>query len=77
MEPILYIMAILGCADSEAECREVRLGDTAYASAEACQAAAAVMLGRSTDLDFPVIEARCRAEKAESARLMLAKAPRG
>lgn len=77
MGPTLFIMAIMGCGDTDSACRQVRVADALYPTAQACQAEAASALGRNTDLDFPVVEVRCRAEKADSARLMLASTPRG
>ncbi|MBU3077082.1 hypothetical protein [Sphingomonas quercus] len=77
MGPTLFIMAILGCGDAEALCREVRIASTPYPSAEACQAAMGHVLGRNLDLDFPTVLARCRPESAESARRTLASLPHG
>jgi len=77
MAPMLYVMAILGCGDASAACQTVRVADTLYASAAACEAAAGAVLGRNTDLDFPVVETRCQAERAEAAQARLASLPRG
>lgn len=73
----LFIMAIMGCADTEAGCREVRVAGALYPTAEACNAAIAAVLGRNTDLDYPVVQAECRSESADSARRKLASLPHG
>lgn len=60
MEPILYVMAILGCGESDAPCREVRVAQQSYRSEAACLAATEDALMRADDLVFPSIVARCR-----------------
>jgi hypothetical protein len=60
MGPAFYIMAILGCADSETACRQVRVAETHYATAEACQAATSAILYQNGDVPFPVVMAQCR-----------------
>lgn len=55
-----FIMAILGCGDGQADCREVRLVQTRYESAASCAAATSAMLYRNSDVDYPVLMARCR-----------------
>lgn len=55
-----FIMAILGCGDAQADCREVRLVETRFESGAACAAATAAMLYRSGDIDYPVVMAKCR-----------------
>ena len=32
MEPLMFVMAILGCGESDAACREVRIAETRYAT---------------------------------------------
>jgi len=77
MGPIFFVMAIMGCGDGEGSCREVRVSETLYPSAQACEAAIPRVLGRNLDLDYPTISARCRAESAEGARRLLATLPHG
>ncbi len=60
MEPVLFVMAILGCGESDAPCREVRVDRARYRSEAACMAATGDALLRSDDLLFPSIVARCR-----------------
>ncbi len=64
MEPLIYVMAILGCGESDAACRELRIADTRYASEEQCVAATGLELIRHDDLPYPTIVAQCRAAGA-------------
>jgi hypothetical protein len=65
MEPLLYVMAILGCGESDAACREVQVVETRYASEAACLAATEAELMRRDDVDFPSVVAQCRRVDAE------------
>jgi hypothetical protein len=60
MEPLIYVMAILGCGESDASCRELRLAETRYQSEAACVEATGVELLRHDDLAYPTIVAQCR-----------------
>lgn len=60
MDPILYVMAIMGCTDGQDRCAEARVEAPRYASMQACQAAMPAALQRHTDLSYPVIAATCR-----------------
>ena len=60
MEPIFYVMAIMGCGDGSQACAEQRVEPARYVSAQACQAAMPEALARNTDLEYPVISAACR-----------------
>lgn len=60
MEPILYVMAILGCGESDASCREVRVEQAAYRSEAQCMAATESALMRNDDLVFPSVVAQWR-----------------
>ena len=59
MEPVFFVMAIMGCADDGMACRQERLEPVRYESAAQCQAAISGVLQRSTDLDYPVVAASC------------------
>ncbi len=61
MEPIFFVMAIMGCGDGEAQCVPARLEPVHYATVQQCRAALPQVLARNTDLSFPVIAADCRA----------------
>lgn len=60
MHSVLYVMAIMGCADGSDQCAEARVESAGYASIQACQAAMPGALRRNADLSFPVIAATCR-----------------
>lgn len=60
MEPLLYVMAIMGCADSGDLCAEERIVARRFVSAAACNRALEAQLILNGDLDYPVIRAECR-----------------
>jgi len=60
MEPLLYVMAILGCGESDAACREVRVEPVRYARVADCLADTEAVLLRNDDLVFPTVVAQCR-----------------
>jgi hypothetical protein len=60
MEPVLFVMAILGCGDDGQQCSQQRVEPVHYASAAACQAAVPRALMRNTDVDYPVVGAECQ-----------------
>lgn len=76
MEPVFYVMAILGCGDGQLQCREVRVEPVRYHSAAQCQVAMAQVLPRHTDLSFPTVAATCQQRGNQMARND-ARAPRG
>ena len=61
MEPMYFVMAILGCGDGQATCQEARVEPVRYQNVAQCQAALPTALARHTDLDFPVVSGTCRA----------------
>jgi hypothetical protein len=61
MEPLFYVMAIMGCSDGSANCAEARVERAQYASYQQCQAAMPAALMRNSDVDYPVVSATCRA----------------
>lgn len=71
MDPVLYVMAILGCSDAGTGCATVRIADAGYASASACRAAAPAALMAHTDLDFPALRVDCRRASASVARRII------
>jgi hypothetical protein len=73
VEPIFYVMAILGCGDGSAACTEARVEPVHYQSAAACRAALPQALARNTDLAYPTIAANCR---ASGERMVRADLPR-
>jgi hypothetical protein len=62
MEPLFYVMAILGCGDGSAQCAQARTESVQYRSIEQCQAAMPAVLARNSDLDYPVVSAACQAK---------------
>ena len=68
MEPVFFVMAILGCGDGQAQCSEARVEPVRYQSAAQCQAALPTALARHTDLDFPVVSGACRASGTRMAQ---------
>lgn len=59
MEPVFFVMAIMGCADDGMACRQERVEPVRYESAAQCQAAISGALERNADLDYPVVAASC------------------
>ena len=60
MEPVLFVMAILGCGESDAPCRELGPVETRYGSETACLAATRTELARRSDVLYPTVVAQCR-----------------
>ena len=60
MEPIYYVIAILGCPDDSARCTPVATMPTHYASQEACSAGTHQALLQNNAFDFPTLVAECR-----------------
>ena len=75
MGSFYYVMAILGCGDGEAACRELRVEPVRYRSAAQCQAAMAAVIQRSLGVPFPVVAAACRQQGHRIAQAETA--PRG
>ena len=66
MEPVYYVIAILGCADGSAQCTPVATMPTHYGSAEACSAGTRQALLANSDFDFPTLVAECRVTEPRS-----------
>jgi hypothetical protein len=62
MEPLFYVMAIMGCGDGSDQCAQARVEQVQYRSIQACQAAMPAALQRNSDLSYPVISAACRTQ---------------
>lgn len=60
MEPLLFVMAILGCGEGDAPCREVAVAEARYESQAQCLAATEAELLRRDDLLYPAVVAQCR-----------------
>jgi hypothetical protein len=64
MEPLAFIIAIMGCGEGDAPCRQVRTLEARYESQAACTAATEDAVARNVDVDFPVVVAQCVAAGA-------------
>jgi len=60
MEPMFYVMAIMGCGDSASNCAQARVEPVHYTTIRQCQAAMPAALIRNSDIDYPVVSAACR-----------------
>ncbi|WP_353203267.1 hypothetical protein [Sphingomonas sp.] len=72
MEPLFYVMAIMGCGDGNSACQQARVESAQYSSIRACQQAMPAALVRNSDIDYPVVTASCR---ATGLRLVQTRAP--
>jgi hypothetical protein len=77
MNPVFYVIAILGCSDGSQICQQQRVEPIRYETPAACQAAMPAALERNTDLDFPTIEAACQANGPTIAREQTSHQQRG
>ncbi len=68
MEPLFYVMAIMGCADGNVQCTEARIVPARYQSMAQCRAALPDQLARNTDVPYPMIGAACRTAGAQVAK---------
>lgn len=64
MEPLTFLIAIMGCGEGDAPCRQVRMLEARYESQAACTAATDAAVARNVDVDFPVVVAQCVAAGA-------------
>ena len=64
MEPLAFIIAIMGCGEGDAPCRQVRMLEARYESQAACASATEAALTENTDVDYPVVAAECVAAGA-------------
>lgn len=62
MEPLFYVMAIMGCGDGSGQCAQARVESAQYHSIAQCQAAMPAALARNNDIDYPVVSATCQAK---------------
>lgn len=76
MEPVYFVMAILGCGDAQQACEQARVEPARYQSVAQCQAALPIALARHTDLDFPMVSGVCQANGMRMVRAEVTR-PRG
>ena len=60
MGPALYVMAILGCGESETACQQIGVAPVRFESQAACTAATEDALARVDSLQYPLVVAQCR-----------------
>lgn len=60
MQSLLYVIAIMGCGEGDAPCREVQVAPPRFATEAACAAATPRVLERYVDLSYPSVVAQCR-----------------
>ena len=77
MEQVFYVLAIMGCGDHSAECRQARIEPARYTSYVACQEAMPAALQRNTDLSYPVISAACQRKGERMVDRETPRTPRG
>ena len=68
MEPVYFVIAILGCADGGSSCTPVATLPTHFATREACSAATGPALIDNNNYDYPSLLARCRAGESKAAQ---------
>ncbi|HEX6377064.1 MAG TPA: hypothetical protein VFZ91_15240 [Allosphingosinicella sp.] len=69
MGPGAFLIAIMGCGEGDAPCREVRTLETRYQSQAACAAATDAAVTANVAIDYPVVVAQCVAAGAGGERL--------
>ncbi|WP_244955773.1 hypothetical protein [Sphingomonas yabuuchiae] len=60
MQPVFFVMAILGCGDGSVDCTEARIIPARYETMAQCRADLANRIAANTDVPYPVIGADCR-----------------
>jgi len=60
MEPLFFVMAIMGCADGNVQCTEARIVPVRYGTMAQCRAALPFQLSQNTDVDYPMVGAACQ-----------------
>ncbi|HEX2764554.1 MAG TPA: hypothetical protein VHM92_12030 [Allosphingosinicella sp.] len=59
MGPALFVIAIMGCGESDASCTTVRTLEARYETRAACIAATQDAVAGNADIDYPVVVAQC------------------
>jgi len=67
MGPAAFIIAIMGCGEGDAPCRELRVLDTVHASEANCVRSTEAAMLAFSGADYPVIVAQCRSADARPA----------
>jgi hypothetical protein len=61
MGPAVFIIAILGCGETETSCQQVATAPAHYSSFAECTRATDEALARTEGVDFPIVVAQCKA----------------
>jgi len=69
MQNLMFVIAIMGCGEGDAPCREVQVAAPRYASEAACTAATESVLMRYADLSYPSVVAQCRPANGAAVQL--------
>lgn len=77
MEPLFFVMAIMGCGDGQQACRQVRTETAQYHTLTQCQSDMTAALARNSDVSYPVITAACQAQGGLVAKNAVGKDRRG
>lgn len=77
MEPLFFVMAIMGCGDNGTQCTAARVLPARYETAAQCRAALPGRLAENTDVPFPTISAECQMRGQLIARADTAPRKRG
>jgi hypothetical protein len=68
VDPILFVVAIMGCGDGQTGCTEARVVRAPFETAAECQANLPAVLAANTDVPYPEISATCRRDRPQYAR---------
>ena len=73
MEPVVYILAIMGCHEGYAACEPLAVMPTRYETAAACDLGSDELSQRPIDLDYdqPIVVAECLRMDAAAAALLM------
>jgi hypothetical protein len=66
MGPGIFLIAIMGCGEGDAQCERVRTLETRYESQAACSAATDAAVTQHGDVEYPVVVAQCVPAGAKS-----------
>lgn len=69
MDPVAFIIAIVGCGEGDATCEPIRRLEPLYASEAACADATETALMRHGEADYPVVVAHCLPAETSAAAL--------
>lgn len=77
MEPLVFIITIMGCADDGSMCAAQRVEPVTYRTQAQCQAALPTVLQRSADLPYPTLQAACEGSSPRAAQARIDRQTRG